>query len=127
MPTNIVSMNRGDTYTLYVDAFLDVYQDEEYTLTDNDAIYFGLMDPNQHFEDALVRKKLTAADLEDPQGPFPITLEPEDTVDLMPGRYYYMVKLKQDHIEHYDDPTMPDEHIQSVTTIIDKSKFVIYD
>lgn len=122
MATNIIAINRGDTFEFSVTIADASSETGIYTLRDNDAIYFGLMDPNQQFENALVKKKIGLdSEYVDPEGNISIVIEPEDTIDLLPGRYFYMIKLKMDHVDDQGD------EVHAVKTIIDKTKFVIYD
>lgn len=122
MPTNIIAINRGDTYAFNLTINDDSAEDGIYRLIENDAIYFGLMDPGQSFEEALVKKKLTAESPEiDESGNIIFVINPEDTLDLLPGRYFYMIKLKMDH--HDEDLNS----VKGVRTIVNKTKFVIYD
>lgn len=118
MAQNIITINRGDTYnfdlTIYDDSL-----DGRYTLQDDDVLYFGLMDPRQKFEDALVKKRYTKDDC-DEMGNLNIEIRPEDTLDLMPGVYYYAIKLHR----MKNDET---EFIDRVITVINKTKFVIND
>lgn len=127
MATNILETNRGETFRFNFNIVNENSDTGVYKLQGNDALYFGLMDPNQMFEDALVKKKYTAADIdpEDPDGTILISLDPEDTIDLYPGKYYYMIKLKMDHDETDDEGN--NRHISDITTIINKTKFFIYD
>lgn len=122
MPTNIIAINRGDTYVFNLTINDESAEDGIYRLTGNDAVYFGLMDPNQPFEEALIKKRLTAESPEvDESGNIIFVINPEDTLDLLPGRYFYMIKLKMDH---YDEDS---NQVKEVRTIINKTKFVIYD
>lgn len=114
---NIITLTRGDTYSFE----LNIDDDgESYQLTGDDTVYFGIMDPNQRFEDALVKKKFTVDDL-DPAGNLIIQINPEDTLDLLPGRYFYAVKLLRDHLD--EDGT----EVYNVETVVDKTKFIICD
>lgn len=126
--SNIITINRGDSFdfdlTINLGGALDT---ERYILTGSDAIYFGIMDPGQPFEWALVRKKYTVLDT-DAMGNLTISIKPEDTLDLMPGRYYYAVKLHMKHPEI--DETTGEETgkiIDKVYTVINKTKFIICD
>jgi hypothetical protein len=112
-------MNRGDTV-----AFDFVINDENtdsgiYVLKDDDVLYFGLMDPHQPFEYALVKKRYTKDDCNE-DGIITITIDPSDTLDLYPGVYYYAIKLHR-----MTDNEL--EHIDEVLTIINKTKFIICD
>ena len=118
MAQNIITINRGDTY----DFDLTIYDDSaegRYILHDDDVLYFGLMDPHQKFENALVKKRFTKDDC-DEVGNLNIEIKPEDTIDLMPGVYFYSIKL------HRRSNTEL-EKVDRVITVINKTKFVIND
>lgn len=116
--SGIVTVNRGDSFqfpiTLNVGSSLDK---SEYTLCDTDVLYLGIMEPNQPFETALIRKKFTFEDL-DKDNNIVIRFWPEDTVCVLPGKYYYQVKLQtiDQKTGKYD-----------VTTVIDKTLFYIQE
>lgn len=124
---NIIVMNRGDTYEFDLTIADNTTADGRYILKGDDAVYFGIMDPGQPFECALVRKKYTIEDT-DEMGNLLITLQPKDTLDLLPGKYYYAIKL---HLNHEDidsntgEPT--GQWIDKVVTVINKTKLVICD
>ena len=97
MPHNngIIHLMRGDTYIEPIklnmgDRFNPVY----YKLKPFDTIYFGLMQPNQAFEDAVLKKKFTYNSDMDVNGDVILKINPEDTLNLPVGKYYYMIKLK---------------------------------
>lgn len=121
---NIVKMNRGDTFAFDLTINDENSADGIYHLTGDDVVYFGLMLPHQPFEVAIARKRFTAEDV-DEFGNIAISLEPSDTLDLLPGVYYYAVKLHMDHTESYADGTRFD--VDEVVTVINKTKFVICD
>ena len=87
MATNILQMNRGDTFQFDFNINNELSENGYYVLQGNDALYFGVMDPNQMFEDALVKKKYTAPNINagDATGTITIRLETEETIDLLPG------------------------------------------
>ena len=64
-----------------------------YILEPSDEVFFGVMEPNQPFEYAILKKRYTAADL-DSEGKLWITLLPQDTLCLLPGLYYYQIKVR---------------------------------
>ena len=119
---NIIVTNRGDSYDFDLTIHDDSSEGGIYKLLDNDTVYLGIMDPHQPFEFALVKKKFTADDYPDPtSNVITIKINPEDTLDLLPGVYYYAVKLKMDHA------TPDGEEVSRVETIIAKTKFIICD
>lgn len=111
---NNITVTRGDSFAL--DIFVNVgtsFEPELYELRGEDKLYFGLMEPNQPFEFALVRKVYSAADFNQETGMVHMEFEPEMTEYLMPGTYYYMIKLQTEDGE--------------VSTVISKTKFIILD
>lgn len=113
----IICVNRGDSFTL--DVFVNIGTNLvplQYYLTENDKIYFALMEPNQPFEHALLGKVFTSEDC-DEEGNVVMTFTSQETQYLMPGTYYYMVKL----VRNFDTED------ELVDTIIKKTKFVIMD
>lgn len=123
MSYNIIVLNRGDSYpfTFYIED--PNSQDGIYRLKDDDAVYLGIMDPHQLFENALVRKKYTAEDM-DEAGNISVEIRPEDTIDLFPGIYYYAIKL---HKLSPARPELNEPEIDQVSTVINKTKFIIND
>lgn len=114
----IVTVNRGDSFefpiTLNVGSSIDR---TDYVLGQTDILYLGIMEPNQPFETALIRKKFTHADL-DSDNNIVIRFWPEDTVCVLPGKYYYQVKLQT-----IDEKTGR----KDVETVIDKTLFYIQE
>lgn len=102
-----ISMVRGDTLALSISGIKNT-DGTEYTLKETDIVY---LDVKKYATDktAVFRKSVTAADYVD--GALPITILPEDTVDLPCGDYYFDVRLFMD-----DD---------NIYTIIPMSKFRI--
>lgn len=100
-PTHIVTMNRGDSGVIKI--FLNrcnILTDVPLELSPTDCIYVGVMENNSTFETAIVRKKYLGSDVID--GVLSVIFRPEDTLNLLPGLYYYEVKLVTtvDNIEH---------------------------
>jgi len=90
---NIISMDRGDFVRLPI--FINANDEElpmRYILRSTDMIYFAIKEPNQPFEQAIVRKILTSDDLNF-AGDAELILEESDTKDLVPGVYYYEIKV----------------------------------
>ena len=102
-----ISMVRGDTLALSISGIKNT-DGTEYTLKETDIVY---LDVKKYATDktAVFRKSVTAAEYVD--GALPITILPEDTVDLPCGDYYFDVRLFMD-----DD---------NIYTIIPMSKFRI--
>lgn len=86
-------MYRGDTFIFPLEIRLGNNLDYcLYNLEDSDEIYFAVMEPNCKWEEALIRKKFYGSSLKViPQ----IVLPSEDTEYILPGTYYYQIKLRK--------------------------------
>jgi len=112
---NMIELTRGDSakYPLFINEGSDLCP-TRYDIDEKDELYLGIMEPNQPFECALVKKKYNKNTLKyDDCGNILIKIEPEDTVALIPGKYYYQIKLRKYVAENDYD----------VITIIDKTEF----
>lgn len=108
----IIRINRGDSFSLTV--FINIgtcIEPIQYILQPGDKVYFALMEPNQPFECALMRREFTNADL-DSNDDVVMTFNSEQTEYLMPGNYYYTIKLVRGEL---------------VDTITPKTKFIIIE
>lgn len=115
-PNGIITMNKGDTFDTEI--FLNLGTPlfpKQYILKDNDAVYLGVMEPNQSFENAIIRKKYTKDDL-DLDNNVKVVFKSSDTSNLIPGLYYYEVKLKY-----------TDNNQEKIDTVIPKTIFNLYD
>ena len=118
----IITLARGDSFTLDVTLDLGYGLDScIYKLKRGDKVYFGLMEPNQPFEHALIRRVFDANN-QDNNGVVTMKFPSTDTEFLMPGDYYYMIKLVRCVYE--DSGEEPTEYVD---TIVNKTKFVIID
>ena len=108
-----IELTRGDSFQfpIWINVGTNIKPDT-YFMNEDDFIYFGLMEPHQNFEHAILRKKLTSAD-QDASGNIVVSLKPQDTVCLLPGKYYYQVKLQQGAAD--------------VITLVDKTQFFILE
>ena len=120
----IITLNRGDSFTLTTSINLGtVLEPIQYVLDTYDSVYFALMEPNQPFECALMRREFNYTDL-DANNDVVMKFNNEQTEYLLPGTYYYMIKLvRRGLLESGQEE--PD--IISVDTIVPKTKFVIVD
>ena len=114
----IVTVNRGDSFLLPITLNIgSSINKETYQLNETDVLYIGIMEPNQPFETAILRKKITFEDIGE-DGYIVARFWPEDTCCLLPGKYYYQVKLQSvdSATGRYD-----------VETVIDKTLFFIQE
>ena len=115
--SGIISLNRGDSFK--VPLFINIGTEEEPARVDFHKfpyleIYMGIMLPHQAFESAIIRKKFTVQDAND-KGDIIITLTPEETLNLRPGKYFYEIKGRL-------EDSIDDEYVR---TIINKTYFLV--
>lgn len=112
----IIRMSRGDSVEFPVTIYDGTSVNRvKYDLAAEDELYFGLMEPNMRFEDALIRKKCDYRYTNE-EGDIMIYLDPQDTEYLLPGLYYYQIKVRI--YDPYRDDYM-------VNTILPKTQFWI--
>ena len=114
---NIIEINRGDTFTstLYLNKGTE-QEPLQYVLKDGDEVYLGVMEPNVPFENAILKKKYTYKNL-DKDNNVVIRIEAEDTTCLLPGKYFYQIKLK---IKNKDNT-------YDINTVVPKNEFIIME
>lgn len=114
----IVTVNRGDSFELPVYLHTrDSIAPVKYSMQPQDNIYLGIMEPGQPFETAIVRKKLTGTEVIE-QGNILFRFWPTDTACLLPGKYYYQVKLQT---------IDPSSGRKDVETVVEKTLFYIQE
>lgn len=113
---NVISITRGDSakFPLFINTGTEL-KPIRYVLEEGDEVYLAIMQPNQYFENAIVKKKYTDEDLND-HGDVLIKIRPEDTEQLIPGKYYYQIKSKLRTADGYE-----------VHTVIKKTEFFIVE
>lgn len=115
----IITVNRGDSFRLPL--MLNYGTNLEpihYKLCPKSVVYFAVMEPNQPFENALIKKRYTADDV-DSDGNVVIRFRPQDTQCVLPGKYYYQVKLQR------FNSTDPEDY--ETDTVVDKTLFFILE
>lgn len=113
----IITLHRGDNFeaTLFINKGHQL-DPVRYILDANDKVYLGVMEAHQPFEFALIKKVYTSEDL-DEEGDVVIKFESKDTEFLIPGTYYYEIKL-----EHTNE-----DESKSITTIVPKRKLFLVE
>ncbi|WP_300924506.1 hypothetical protein [uncultured Clostridium sp.] len=91
---NRISVVRGDSFSvpLFLNQGTDV-KPIRYRLQESDEVYLAIMEPNQPFEDALVKKVFTNKDLNN-HGDIKLEINHDDTRCLEPGKYFYQIKAR---------------------------------
>ena len=63
---------------------------------ENTVVYLSVMQPNQYFENGCIRKKFSKKSGNwnlNEYGDLIISIDPKDTLYLMPGKYFYEIKV----------------------------------
>ena len=114
-----VVINRGDTFLLPVELNVGSGARPDYhEMVDGDMLYFALLEPNQKWEDAILKKVFDAKNWANNKENIPFSSE--DTEYLMPGKYYYQVKL-------YIAKDYRMNNNESVTTVVPRRSFIILE
>lgn len=114
---SIIRMNRGDSFQapLFINdgTYLKPIQ---YQIKNEDKVYFGVMEPGKLWEQSILKQTYTNEDELDKDGNLIIKITPGETEYLLPGTYYYMIKLAK-----YDQ----DNDVYYVKTIVPQTIFEI--
>lgn len=114
----VITMNRGDYLSLKIELKSGNFPNETYyEIKKGDIVFFGLMEPNQPFEKAILKKELGYDDYDIEGGTLKVVLNPEDTIELVPGTYYYQIKVL------YKD----EAGVSHIDTALQKTRFNIID
>lgn len=105
-------LSRGDTFKfpIIINKSPTKLKFDKYELSEDDIIYGAILEPNQSFEDAIIRKVITKESEKDSEGNLLFILKSEDTEYLLTGKYYITFKLK---------------HNNEITTILPMKEFWI--
>lgn len=120
---HIITINRGESGSFTIPLNKGTSVNPEIVELDNDfdTIYFGVMQPENKFEFSIVRKLYHREDLNE-DGTLTITFEPNDSELLLPGNYFYEVKVKKYDLNEFEQPEK--EHIY---TVVPRTKFIILE
>ena len=78
------------------------------------------MEPNQKWEDAILKKVYDEIDFDYEYHQLMIRFEPQNTEYLKPGTYYYQIKL-------YRPKENVDDEFEAIDTLIPRTKFIILE
>lgn len=108
-----IQLIRGDSLSLalFINKGNELYP-VRYDLTDDDTVYFALMEDGQLFENAILKKMYTSKNAQTKEGDLIISLSTEDTQNLREGLYKYTIKLrtKNEDTGEYQVDTVVTEH-----------------
>lgn len=132
---NIIRMYKGDSF--FAGLYLNkgtLIDPVRYELTENDQVYFGVAEVNQQFSKSLIRKIYDKNSPVTDQGNIQIELTPDETQYLLPGTYYYSIKVVTKTIVTTTtvDPDTGEEVVtttenEEVNTVMPKQLFYIQD
>ena len=118
---NIITMNRADTFkfpfTITIGNAVNYFI---YDMVEGDKLYLAVLEPNQKWENALIKKVYTWKDYDIENQDVMIRFVPEDTEYVKPGTYYYQIKLFRPK-ENVDD------RYDAIDTLIPRTKFIILE
>ena len=104
-----ITLIRGDSLSMPVKINLGTEVNPNiYHLSTTDKLYIGVMEANQAFENAIIRKVYDCNSLTDNEGNILFELSPCDTENLRTGTYYWQAKLL------LPDPVTNTERVLSV-------------
>lgn len=118
----IIEVNRGDSFELplFINQGTDITPIRYNMKNSNSEVYVGVMEPNQPFERAVIRKKYTKNDVNE-NGDIIVKFSSNDTVCLLPGKYYYQIKIKL--YNNYDN----NKDDCNINTIVPMTQFIIVE
>lgn len=98
-----ISINRGDTFTVPLFINKGTKQDPVRLYVQNHPnaeVFLGVMEPNQSFEHAIIKKRFTPSSDVNQFGDLVLSFKDTDTINLLPGLYYYCIKARLEEYEH---------------------------
>lgn len=123
----LITTQRGDSFEFPL--FINIGDNLTYTrypigYLSTAKIYVGVMEPNQMFENAIIRQVYSGGDFYiegeknldkyTSEGDLIIKFSPKDTCCLRPGTYYYQIILTDDSI-----------YLRGQSTIVPKTLFTL--
>lgn len=98
-----IYINRGDSFKIPL--FINKNDSSDpirFYIQDhpNAEIFLGVTEPNQPFEKAVIKKRFTSSGPINQYGDLVVSFKDTDTLNLLPGLYYYAIKSKIDLYEH---------------------------
>ena len=116
---NIITVNRGDSFKFpFMITVGDSINYVVYDLMPGDKLYLAVMEGNQKWEDALIKQTYISDDYDYRSHQVMIRFEIEDTEYLIPGTYYYQIKL-------YRPKENVEDGFEAVDTVMPRTKFII--
>lgn len=134
--TGIITIHRGDTFSIEISTNVGSTSNPSYpTFKLGDKIYLGVMEPNQDFENAIIKKVLVfTTDFTADSKTVTFSFTPTDTEYLLAGNYYYEVKemlplssIYESGVVALTESGVITDGNSQIFTILPKTKFIIID
>lgn len=98
-----IYMHKGDTFTIPL--FINKGTEEDPVRLyiqehPNAEVFLGVMEPNQPFDQAIIKKRFTHSSAVNQFGDLIVSFKDRDTLNLLPGLYYYSIKARVEQYDH---------------------------
>ena len=112
-----ISISRGDTFKvpLFIDCSKDIFNSIRFPMQEGDEIYFYLIEPNTSSRFPLVKQIYHKEDTND-NGDVVIKFVHDDTDWIVPGTYYYEIKVRRKLKKGFED---------ALVTVATRRKFIV--
>lgn len=113
---SIIRLHRGDSFEapLFINNG-DCLNPVRHIVEPDEKVYFGVREPNKYWEQSILKQIYTSESDKTEEGDIIIKIKPEETEYLIPGTYYYEVKL----VKYKDD------EVDQVRTVVPLTLFYI--
>lgn len=112
----IIRISRGDSFEapLFINNG-DCLNPERHIIEDDEKVYFGVREPNKFWEQSILKQIYTSKSEKTEDGDIIIKINPNETEYLIPGTYYYEIKL----VKYEND------EVEKVRTVVPLTLFYI--
>lgn len=112
-----IKINKGDVFKvpLFIDCSDDIFTSIRLPFKEGDEIYFYIIEPNTSLRLPLLKQTYTKDDINE-NGDIVLNFTEKDTDWIIPGVYYYEIKLKKASNEYFDS---------ELITIVKRRKFIV--
>lgn len=92
--SSTIRINRGDSFEapLFINDG-NCLDPQRHIIEEDEKVYFGVIEPNKFWEQAIIKQIYTSESEKTEDGDIIIKISPDETEYLIPGTYYYQIKL----------------------------------
>ena len=114
--STIIRINRGDSFEkpLFINNG-DCLNPIRHIVEADEKVYFGVREPNKYWEQSILKQIYTSESDKTEDGDIIIKINPNETEYLIPGMYYYEIKL----VKYEND------EVKQVRTVVPLTLFYI--